>query len=435
MFKDEVYVNGKKVLDIPIANMSYIEKKFQFKSKWSNPVPKKKKLNNAPTKLISEGINRQDMVFDPLKALSHKKQHLAITDGSGKSLLNSKRRSGWGDKLEKTFQPPPLNVIARNLNIEEIEYLLRLYRLDDLNKKQREAVLEVADKEVRSPSPEPVYDNTGQRINTLEQRVKGDMIVEKNGLIEDCRRMDVGFMTPYDWKNLKRTKKVFIPEYDDPELNYVSILLGPGGRTQRILEELSGCRISIRGKQAGNGRKNLLTQAVQTHVLIQAENDEQLEKGVSMVEKILRGESIQDVAKTEKKFIRTGHELVAIETVLRKFCKNCKAEGHKVWECPYMAKTKLGKRDKYDSDFLIVKCDNCGDKRHLTMECPKRKKIKEEMDDEEMDHEFAKFLNDVNLGEAEIIDMDKVDKTGNALTNFITDEPDPSKGRKMLKDK
>lgn len=90
--------------------------------------------------------------------------------------LTNKKRSRWGADWEKTFQPPPLNKIPPHLTLEEVEYLIRLHRLDDLNKKQQTGFMEVPDPEIRSPSPEPVYDSNGIRTNTLEQRVKNGMI-------------------------------------------------------------------------------------------------------------------------------------------------------------------------------------------------------------------------------------------------------------------
>lgn len=60
--------------------------------------------------------------------------------------------------------------------MEEVEYMIRLHRLDDLNKKQQTGFMEVPDPEIRSPSPEPIYDANGIRTNTLEQRVKNEMI-------------------------------------------------------------------------------------------------------------------------------------------------------------------------------------------------------------------------------------------------------------------
>ena len=47
----------------------------------------------------------------------------------------SKRNGRWHDEWEKTFNPPPLHVIPRKLELDELEYVIRLYRLDELNKK------------------------------------------------------------------------------------------------------------------------------------------------------------------------------------------------------------------------------------------------------------------------------------------------------------
>lgn len=55
-------------------------------------------------------------------------------------------------------------------------------------------------------------------------------------------------MTPFDYKKPKRSKKIYLPEYEDSDFSYISIIMGPHGRTQRLLEELSNCRISLRGR-------------------------------------------------------------------------------------------------------------------------------------------------------------------------------------------
>ena len=433
-FKDEIIIDGKKVLDIPIENMFYEEKTFEFKSKWTDPEIRKKP-QTADVKLTREGLNKANMVFDPLKAIVHSEPKLAIAYGESEAIKPIVKKTGWGEEWEKTFNPPPLNAISRNLNLEEVEYLLRLHRLDDLNKKQKDAVLEVAEPEVRSPPPEPIYDGNGRRINTLEHTVKSAMMVEKNNLIEDCQRMNVGFMTPLDWKVLKRTRKIYVPEYDNPELSYVALILGPGGRTQRIIEDLSNCRISVKGRQAGSSRKNLHNQQEQTHVLVQAEDDESLEKGAEIVQKVLRGESLQQIASQEKKFIRTGYEMLAVETVLRNFCENCKEEGHKLWNCPYMFSSKLNKRgtNKTESDYLIIKCEKCGAKTHLTRDCPRKKRPQEEADDADLDKEYYNFLKEVKLGEAEILDIDEQTGQAHELTDFITEPKIGEEGKKMIK--
>ena len=55
------------------------------------------------------------------------------------------------------------------------------------------------DPELRSPSPEPVYDKKGFRLNTWENRMKSNLIVEKDNLIEECKEIDPNFIVPVDY--------------------------------------------------------------------------------------------------------------------------------------------------------------------------------------------------------------------------------------------
>ena len=45
------------------------------------------------------------------------------------------------------------------------------------------------DPDLRSPSPDPLYDNTGKRINTREVRKRDAFLRERISLIEDCMKM------------------------------------------------------------------------------------------------------------------------------------------------------------------------------------------------------------------------------------------------------
>ena len=38
-------------------------------------------------------------------------------------------------------------------------------------------------------------------------------------------------MTPFDWKEKKKSRKIYIPEYEYTSIDFTQILLGPGGRT------------------------------------------------------------------------------------------------------------------------------------------------------------------------------------------------------------
>eukprot|EP01038_Epipyxis_sp_PR26KG_P007599 gene7599-10348_t len=47
-----------------------------------------------------------------------------------------------------------------------------------------------------------------------------------------------------------KKKKVYIPVKEHPEINYLGLLIGPRGATQKQLQEMSGAKIIIRGKGA-----------------------------------------------------------------------------------------------------------------------------------------------------------------------------------------
>jgi len=70
-------------------------------------------------------------------------------------------------------------LIPRKLELDELEYVLRLYRLDELNKKLSINDFVTWDPDIRSPSPEPVYDpKSGMRTNTREQRGRDRLLRE-----------------------------------------------------------------------------------------------------------------------------------------------------------------------------------------------------------------------------------------------------------------
>jgi splicing factor 1 len=92
---------------------------------------------------------------------------------------------------------------------------------------------ESADADIRSPSPEPVYDpKTGLRMNTKEQRYKDKYVRERNALIAEVLVIDPTYMAPPDYKPPKKYKRLYIPDPDNPSINYIGQIIGPGGTTQ-----------------------------------------------------------------------------------------------------------------------------------------------------------------------------------------------------------
>lgn len=100
------------------------------------------------------------------------------------------------------------------------------------------------DPDLRSPSPEPIYDNTGKRINTREVRKRDAFVRERISLIEDCMKMRktyyccyCRFIPPDDYKPLKKFKKIYLSDnaINDSKANYIGKIIGPGGKTQKLI--------------------------------------------------------------------------------------------------------------------------------------------------------------------------------------------------------
>ena len=119
-----------------------------------------------------------------------------------------------------------------NINPDELEYILRLYRLDEVTKKLIIGEYFSNDQDLRSPSPHPIYDNkSGQRVNTRAKRYCEFMTREKHDMIEELKMVNPEtFGPPGDYKPPKKSKKIYIPS-DDPENNYIAMIIGPRGCT------------------------------------------------------------------------------------------------------------------------------------------------------------------------------------------------------------
>ena len=95
------------------------------------------------------------MVFNPLQSLTQGPilsimNNLPTPKPNPQILYESKKRnSKWGPEYEKTLQPPLFHQIQKNVPIDEIEYLIRLYRLDEINRKLTIGDFDMNDPDIR----------------------------------------------------------------------------------------------------------------------------------------------------------------------------------------------------------------------------------------------------------------------------------------------
>ncbi|KAL5569876.1 hypothetical protein UlMin_026451 [Ulmus minor] len=291
--------------------------------------------------------------------------------GSG----NRKRKSRWADDEPKPVILPEFmtgiefdpEIQALNSRLLEISRMLSSgLPLDD------------RPEGARSPSPEPIYDNMGIRINTREYRARERLNKERQEIIAQIIKRNPAFKPPADYRPPKLQKKLYIPMKEYPGYNFIGLIIGPRGNTQKRMEKETGAKIVIRGK--GSVKEGRLQQKrdlkpdpsenEDLHVLVEAETQEALEAAAGMVEKLLQ--PVDEVLNEHKR--QQLRELAALNGTIRdeEYCRLCGEPGHRQYACPSRTST-------FKSDVL---CKICGDGGHPTIDCPVKGTTGKKMDDE-----------------------------------------------------
>ncbi|KAL1429172.1 hypothetical protein MTO96_016510 [Rhipicephalus appendiculatus] len=262
-----------------------------------------------------------------------------------------KRRSRWCcDEKEKVFIPGMPTVLPTNLDPnQERAYLLQL-QIEELSRRLRTEDLGIPfNPEDRSPSPEPIYNSAGKRLNTREYRVRKKLEDERHVLIQEMFTINPEYKPPSDYKPplVRVSEKVMIPQEEHPDINFVGLLIGPRGNTLKSLEKETGAKIIIRGKgsvkEGKVGRKDgqpLPGEDEPLHAFVTASSQENVRKAVDRIKEIIRQgvevpEGQNDLRRMQLR------ELALLNGTLRENdllggprCSNCGAPGHKAWQCP-----------------------------------------------------------------------------------------------------
>lgn len=162
-----------------------------------------------------------------------------------------KRKSRWGnDETEKVVIPGLPTIIPNNLTKEQEEMYLLTVRIEEISYKLRTGNLGIGEEQERSPSPEPIYNSDGKRLNTREFRVRKKLEDERHQLITQMIQLNPLYKAPADYKppQTKLSDKVLIPQEEYPDINFVGLLIGPRGNTLKAMEKDTGAKIIIRVK-------------------------------------------------------------------------------------------------------------------------------------------------------------------------------------------
>ncbi|XP_042506454.1 splicing factor-like protein 1 [Macadamia integrifolia] len=294
-----------------------------------------------------------------------------------------KRKSRWAAEEPKPILQLPdfMKELTGGIDLDpEVQRLnARLMEINRLlQSAQSGALLDDRPEGARSPSPEPLYDNMGHRINTREYRAREKLTQERREIISQIIKRNPAFKPPPDYRPPKLQKKLYIPMKEYPGYNFIGLIIGPRGNTQKRMEKETGAKIVIRGK--GSIKEGRLQQKrdlkpdpsenEDLHVLVEAETQEGLDAAASMVEKLLQ--PVDEGLNEHKR--QQLRELAALNGTIRddEYCRLCGEPGHRQYACPARTST-------FKSDVL---CKICGDGGHPTIDCPMKGTTGKKMDDE-----------------------------------------------------
>lgn len=306
-------------------------------------------------------------------------QALALLDGAdGKrkgrwpGSAVPKKGKRWGPTDDKPFKPLPYLHLPIGMTDKEVDQFLREQRLTDLQKKIQAGELEDVDPDIRPPSPPPIYDKQGNRVNARDTRLRKAMLTEQDRLIRFMMKTLEGYQPPVDWRPRKLIKKIIIPVERYPTASFMGVIIGARGVNHKRLQEVSGCKIFIRGKEVGDKFQSDEELHMPMHVHIEGDTEEQILEAERLVTPLL------DPSSPEFEYARTrGMEQVAVVNgfTIKKSehrCGVCGAVGHLGFECPEMG----GENYK----MANVMCTICGDKGHVASDCKQRlEEIQKEM--------------------------------------------------------
>ena len=207
-----------------------------------------------------------------------------------------KRQSRWGAESAKVFIPGIPPILMADLEGDKVEALMMRIRIEEISQRVSSNPMTVDETEERSPSPPPQYDGQGKRLNTRDMRIRHRIIRERQLLVDEAKTINPHFVPPSDFKqiSLKKNKKIYIPIKEYPEYNFIGLIIGPRGLTQKQMEKETGAKISIRGQGSAKDNKGNRGKFAQhpddnddLHVLITADTTDQVKRAAKMIEKLL----------------------------------------------------------------------------------------------------------------------------------------------------
>lgn len=280
------------------------------------------------------------------------------------------RKTRWGSENTPCRLANFTTAITAPMTNEQIDVYVMQVRIEEITQKLRFNDIVPADLDRRYPSPPPVYDNSGKRVNTRYQRHRGRLEDERHSLIQRIICIIPNYTAPHGYVPSPRkliTDRVYILTKEFSEVKFIGQLLGLRGRSITDMNARSGATIAIRGKGSiKEGRlrgperpvtnTNTNNQEGPLHCLITAVTQDKVDRAKELVQGVI------DAAVTtpERDNERKRHQLRDL-AALNGIFRDDEGRGDVVG----------GARERIAAAAVICRvCSNAG---HIARDCPDRR--------------------------------------------------------------
>ena len=203
---------------------------------------------------------------------------------------------------------------------------------------------------------------------------------------------------------IKWAEKIWIPQREFPDVNFIGLIIGPRGNTLKKMENETGAKISIRGKgslkEGKNDPASLAAAEEELHAFINADSSDKVSRASRMINQIIETAASTPEAANELKRLQL-RELAALNGTLREedevICANCGQSGHRRYEC-------LERRSVTSTTI----CRICGAAGHLAGDCaykndPEMMQASRQRA-EIIDTEYQAFMTEIGVNKKEKVD-------------------------------
>ncbi|KAG2381478.1 hypothetical protein C9374_006467 [Naegleria lovaniensis] len=223
----------------------------------------------------------------------HQQSHHDNYSSSSTSQYSRQNSNGFSLGSSSSNLPFP-TIIPTGMSVEALNALLIRIRLHELN--EQGAQLHNGFSSLDRQEKQKLYReiqklvSLARQINPLFNYENHFSLIKQFMTESEASMADMGEQDASAEQTKEISRKIYIPVDEYPDYNFIGLIIGPGGLTQKKLEKESGAKIAVRGKgsvKPGKIPVKSFGDEENLHVLITAEDEDSVEKAAEMIKRLL----------------------------------------------------------------------------------------------------------------------------------------------------